>query len=196
MALGQADRLETEVKLAEQMGDPLQRRPATDREDALALDRRIDQRRQPEQTRQVRLLPRDPGQPVVRHQSKAHRRQRADAVIEPLEQKSVQIGKVARHMDFGDLALTFAQVLEAAEQARDQKRALRERLAGADDRAAGAEFGDFRDRIAEHLFLMIGDLVPQPQLGDQTGDEIIFGHGPLRPGQALRQPSAPALDGR
>ena len=62
----------------------------------------------------------------MRHDRVAARGQRHDAVVEPLQRKAVQIGEIARNVEFGDLALAFAQILVAAHDAVKQQDAVRQ----------------------------------------------------------------------
>jgi hypothetical protein len=103
--------------------------------------------------------------------------QRADIMLEPLEQEAVQVGEVAGDVDLLDLALPVAEVLESRDQPFDDQHALAEGRAGADHRPARLELLGPGYRVAKHLLLALGDIVARAKLEQQPVDGIaVTGH--------------------
>ena len=90
------------------------------------MDRRVEVGREPVEPGEVGQAFGDAFEPLVRDDRKPAWRHRHYAMIEPLQRETVQIGEVARNMEFGDLALAFAQILVAAHDAVKQQDAVRQ----------------------------------------------------------------------
>ena len=124
--LRQTDQVHPHVELADDVRQAGEGRPPPDREDLLALDRGIEQGREPQHPREVRLLFGDPANGLVGNEGDPAARQGADIVVETLQQEAVQVGEIARQVDLLDLALALAQILVAREDAFEDERAVRE----------------------------------------------------------------------
>jgi hypothetical protein len=120
-ARGEADHLQPQVELAQEMRDPGKGRPAPDRQDALAVDGSVEQCGEPQHPREMRVALRDHSKPVVGSHGEPDRGERPDIVLEPVEQEAMKIDEVAGDMDLHDLALPVSQVLVPAGEAFDEQ---------------------------------------------------------------------------
>ena len=78
------------------------------------MDGAVDQRRQPQQPRQMRKIDGDLPERGMRNPGNARRRERHHRMIHLLQEQAMQIDEIARHMQRGELAPAAGQHLVAA----------------------------------------------------------------------------------
>src|SRR5688572_4890538 len=123
---GDAGSLQPDIEFADQMGEVLFSRAASQAGDPGALDRAVDGRRQPEQARQVRIPLRYLPDLLMRYKSHLAGAERDYAVVHYLQHHRMQVDEVARNVHRSDLPLARAQRLAAGSEAgRDEATLLR-----------------------------------------------------------------------
>lgn len=75
-------------------------------------------------------------------------------MIEVLERKAVQVGKVTRDVQFCDLALAIAQIPVSAQYAVKQPRTMSQLDTGVDQYMIGRMFAVFANRRSDRLFVV------------------------------------------
>lgn len=80
------------------------------------------------------------------------RRERHNGMVEALQRKAMQVGKITRDMQFGNLPLSVTKILVATQYPFDQKRAVFQLDAGMDENMVGRVFTIFSDRVTNRGF--------------------------------------------
>ncbi len=99
-----AGQREAVVQLGKQVRDPLRRIQALQIADPLAVDRRVEQGREPQRLGEMRALARQFVQTLVLDLRNDRRAQGHHLVIEALENEAVQIDEISRHVNPHDAA--------------------------------------------------------------------------------------------
>src|SRR3546814_12277675 len=102
----------------------------------------------------MRMLFRNPFQPLVGNDRDPHRSQRSDIVFPALQGNAVQVDEVAGQVQLQYLPLPVIKLLVAADHAFDEKVALAERDAFANKDPAAADLLYLADRGGESLFFL------------------------------------------
>jgi hypothetical protein len=124
LAVGQADRVELRVQLAEEVRDALVSLPAAKARHPLSENGRLDERVAPEHVADARVRADEGANRLVRDERDLARDARRQRVVHDLDVEALQIGDVAGDMEGEDLPLSAGQDLVAAREAFDDDAAL------------------------------------------------------------------------
>src|SRR3954454_18215535 len=115
--VGEADPLEAQCHLAQQMGDPLVGIAATEPDHPLAENRRLDQRVPPEEIGKPGKSANYITDVVMGDEADTRGRQAAEAVVHRPQMQALQIRDVARRVERKKLSSAVRYELEATDKA-------------------------------------------------------------------------------
>jgi len=153
-ALRKTNDLEADEQFTEQCRELRACATPAERYFPLAVDCSVKVCRKPVQPSEMRGLPSDFGQAIMGNGCHPARRQRHDRMIEVLERKAVQIGKVTRDVQFRDLPLPIAQIPVSTQYAVKQQRTMSQLDAGVDQYMIGRMFAVFANRRSDRLLVV------------------------------------------
>ena len=159
IVLGQPDDLKAQEQLADEVGHVAGRRAPAHGGEPFPMDGPVDERAEPQEARQVRVLLRDLLERRVRDGCNPAWAQGQHAVVHCLQQEAVKVHEVAGHVDGGDLAATACHDPVAGREALQKKAALDRAGALPDDVLVGSHLANPRDGAFQHPLLLRRELI-------------------------------------
>ena len=171
--IGQIDEIQAVPQLDDQVREALVGLEFLELEDPFAVNRGIEQRREPQQPGQVRMIGHQSFQPGVAGIGDPHRPDRYQVVIEALERETVEVDEIAGHLKADDMPPVVV-VDHSRNEAVEQDRAALGNLATMQQDLAVRIPEITLDQVLERRLFFGGHGMTQTSLQKQAGLRMEF----------------------